>query len=314
MARIFITNSYEEGEKLNPSASVEAEYGDHTVAGTRTTLAHHGANSKNPCPCLGGNIPFPGGVFLVSHFDLDTLGGVMRLMGQKDHEEGREDMFWAVAAQVDTQGVHKLGEIKRSLWREAVKDVSMSTSEFNTVDYFFSCEWENVMDNLHAFWAWSESNRLFAPRDGSIKDVTKFFEEAIRILLIILEGEDAHPEWVQLKKAGQEWVAAKEELNKDSFHKTKKGVILRKSPQFVNHLYNTPEAKIKKAVVAFNTKFKSITVSLADPIPNFSVGKFVQTLWGSEAGGHAVIGGSPRGKEMSFSDAVRAFEELVIIL
>jgi hypothetical protein len=64
------------------------------------------------------------------------------------------------------------------------------------------------------------------------------------------------------------------------------------------------------AVVTFNTKFKSVTVSIADPQPGFSCREFVQKLWGPEAGGHDGIAGSPRGREMTLDDAKTAFTKL----
>jgi len=56
MPTIYITNSHKTARNLRAEATVEAEYGDITVKGTKITLAHHGVNDQNPCPCMGDNI------------------------------------------------------------------------------------------------------------------------------------------------------------------------------------------------------------------------------------------------------------------
>ena len=84
--RILLAPSYELAieamSKEDVKATVEAEYGSHTMLGELITMAHHGANSHNPAPCNWGPVPqIEDGVILVSHLDLDTIGGVMKLLG-----------------------------------------------------------------------------------------------------------------------------------------------------------------------------------------------------------------------------------------
>jgi hypothetical protein len=69
----------------------------------------------------------------LSHIDLDALGGVLSILGKKPGPES----FWALAGKVDVNGAHKLGVLGGSS--------------------------EDVR-RLHAWWAWSESNRCFPPR------------------------------------------------------------------------------------------------------------------------------------------------------
>lgn len=203
--KIFISNNASALKATNPTHTVEAEYGQTVVEGSIATLAHHGQRSDQPCSCLGDNLPkFSNPVIAVSHFDLNTLGGVMRCLGVKDYDgPGEEDLFWQVAALVDTHGIHKLGEIQDILWRKATAHVSTGTSAFNDADYFFGCEWDYTVESLNAFWAWSESHHLFTPRDGSIQDVTEVFMEAIRVVNLLIEGDDHDDETQALYRAGK---------------------------------------------------------------------------------------------------------------
>jgi len=267
------------------SATVEAEYGETVVQGSILTLAHHGDRASRPCPCSLPNMADLGVETIgVSHFDLDTLGGVMAILGRKPEVEydwlgdsypHQYDSFWDTAAAVDLNGVHKLSE----LMANGSDMLDMSTTE--------------VVEALNAFWAWSESNRLFPERDGSVTSVTEFFETAMEVVEKILQGDET------LLQAGRDWATAKAQLDKDSLVESMNGVQLRSSDSFVNHLYGTDT----RAIVGYSTKFKSITVSVPDAIDGFSCGEFLQGIFGPEAGGHAGIGGSPRGIEYTLDDA-----------
>jgi hypothetical protein len=263
--RIFISNS---AANLSgaiagfTSATVEAEFGEAVVEGSVLTLAHHGPRADRPCPCSVGNLPDLGvGVIGVSHFDLDTLGGVMAIMGRKPQSH----LFWDAAAFVDTKGAHKL------------------PSDTPT----------GVSEALQAFWAWSEKNRLYPDRSGSVTDVTDFFEGAMDIVSAILGGDES------LLAAGRSWASEKDQLDQDSLVDTFAGVQLRSSESFVNHLYHDTT----KGIVGFNTETGAITVSVPDPVPGFSCGEFLQGIFGPEAGGRDVIGGSPRGVEYNLETA-----------
>lgn len=58
------------------------------------------------------------------------------------------------------------------------------------------------------------------------------------------------------------------------------------------------------------TRDDSVTISLEKPIRGISCREIVQELWGSEAGGHDGIAGSPRGKSMTEKDLINAAEAL----
>lgn len=261
------------------SGTVEAEYGDTLVEGSAWTLAHHGPRSGNPAPCLAesGSLS-PVTVIGISHFDLDTLMGIGIAMGRRYFKA-----FAAAAAFIDTNGVHRAGAVNIE-------------------------GWEGLRPFFNAFWAWSEDNRLFPPRDGSVMNCTDFIEGALDTLDRILVKDE------ELFKAGEEWAEAKAELNSASFlgyAGPYMQVIKRSSGSFVNHLYNDPESgQLAGYVVALNPERGSVTVSAEDGGHRLSMRELVQGLWGVEAGGHDGIAGSPRGATFGEDELSQAAEAL----
>ncbi|MFH1315668.1 MAG: hypothetical protein ABIH67_04730 [Candidatus Uhrbacteria bacterium] len=269
----------------NPSATVEAEYGNRVVEGSLLTLAHHGLRSNNPAPCLAEN-GCGQGVDLVglSHFDLDTLGGCMAILGNKSEADG----FWNLAAFVDVNGAHKLGQSKASV--------------------------EDVV-RLYAFWAWSKDHRLFAPRGGAVLDVTTEIKAAAAAIMAILNGDH------DLIEAGMEFQGEETHLNSSSFVELVDGVvvrIVRNQTDFVNHLYVTPDGQVAQAVVSLNLGHGGCTISLADPVEGVSCREIVQSVWTDTdddgnllAGGHDGIAGSPRGQRLGLDDLVAVRDVMV---
>ena len=261
------------------TATVEAEFGDVVVEGTISTLAHHGARAGNPCPCLcnpasAGNID----VFGLSHIDLDTIGGVLGLLGKRPGPMS----FWRLAAYVDVRGPHKLNESGAS---------------------------PEDLARLYAWWSWSETHRCAPPRDGSVADVTDYVADAAKTLAAVMSGDP------QLLARGSEWRSKKEELNKSSFFECVNDVIVRVHTEFVNGLYTDPDGcHVAKAVVGYNPERGSVTVSLADPISGVSCAEIARMLWGPLAGGHAGIAGSPRGERLGLDDIVKARDAMVAVL
>jgi hypothetical protein len=252
------------------SATVEAEYGDAVVEGSLLTMAHHGPRAGQPAPCS-----YPNGcgegveVVGLSHFDLDTLGGCAALLGRKPEAPG----FWELAEFVDLNGPHKLGQSGAS---------------------------EENIRRLHAFWAWSRSVRVFAPRDGSVLDVTDKVAEGIAVVERVLADDP------ELLAAGDASRKAEAELNSLSFVELSGGVLVRVAGQFVNHLYASPTGEVAEAVVAYTTTTGAVTISFADSPKGKTARELVQSLWGELAGGHAGIAGSPRERRMSLEDLTAA--------
>lgn len=264
-----------EALKGSTSATVEAEYGERCVPGTVVTLAHHGSRSQNPAPCLASNGIGEGvNVVGLSHVDLDSLGGCLAILGQKPESES----FWQLAAAVDVKGAHKLASLGASA---------------------------EDLRKLYAFWSFSESNRIYPPRDGSVLDVTDKVLAFAEVISKILAGDPV------LLSAGETFRQAGEKLASDSFRGQYGLVVCRESESFVNHLYTGRDVFTGRddfssaAVVARNSKTGSITVSLADPVPGISCRSFVQKLWGPEAGGHDGIAGSPRNVALTIEECHR---------
>lgn len=268
---------------VSATVTVEAEYGSVVVEGAAYTAAHHQRQGPfagrhivaegRPAPCNDDAIPtIAEGTILVSHFDLDTLGGVLRAMGACPVAKS----FWDLAEYVDVSGPHKLG-----LSGASAADVA----------------------RLRAFWAWSQANRVQWPRDA-VTDITEYVHAAKTALEKILADDPA------MLAAGREMAEKEAALNAASFVCLESGVISRRSDTFVNHLYVTPYNWDSDAVVSHNTKTGAITLSLAEPIEGVSCREIVQRLWGPEAGGHAGIAGSPRERVMTDDDFKTAREAM----
>jgi hypothetical protein len=287
--RILLSSNPVELRAAMPHITIEAEYGDEVVTGSLATFAHHGSRSGNPAPCvdpraeaLGSGLGWlashsldPGAAFIIgiSHFDLDTLGGLLRVMWIGNGRGSYE--FWALAAQADVHGPHTLDR--------------------NHPNY----------DQLAAFWAWSEANRIYAPRDGSVLNITEKVKEALMALRGCI-GRDP-----ELIAAGAALLAREDSLNSASYCESSSGVIKRVSGSFTNHMYSTPAGEAMRAVVALNESQDSITISFATPIPGISAKDIVQSLWGPEAGGRDVIAGSPRNRKMDKADLAVAYATVV---
>jgi len=283
--RIYHTTDPEKGKSINPHLTVEAEYGSVVVTGSIYTAAHHQPAGSPwagdhvvpggmPAPCLDENIPQLGETMrvLVSHVDLDTVGGVLRALPGTE-ELFAEDFggFWELAGFVDVNGAHRLHEAPAN---------SMNK------------------ERLYAWWAFAKT----LPRlpFNELTDVTGMFEITCYSALRKILG--CHPEMIE---AGKNFRLQEDALNRKSFLKMEDGIIFRKAEkgEFVNHLYTSPEGTPAEGIVAFSEEFSSVTISLPLPREGVSCRDLVQARWGALAGGHPGIAGSPRGEQMSLADA-----------
>lgn len=281
MMKVYISNNAAALAAVHPDVTVEAEYGEVVVPGLRLTMAHHGPRAGSPAPCsfLNGcaGDDWQGLILGISHVDLDTIGGIMAVMGCKP----RAPRFWDAAVFVDLNGAHKLVQ----------SDVDLSN-----------------IRRLHAYWAFSRECRVYAPRDGTAADVTEAVLAHVDAVRAILEDDE------ELLQAGDAFAAAEATLNVETFRGFDGLVILRASPTFANHLYATPDGKLGLAVVNWNPgpdySGGAITLSLADPVEGVHCGNILRELFGPEAGGHQGIGGSPRGAALPYEEAVRVADEV----
>jgi len=277
--QVLLAPSLDLARGISPTVSVEAEYGAEVVEGSLYTAAHHVAKYKEcPAPCNNQEIPkVEEGVILISHLDLDTIGGVWKAMGI-DPVDKADAGFWRLAEFADLNGPHRLGDF--------------------IPDFEAHKEW------LYSFWAWKEGKVAGYdglprfPRD-KVTDVTSLVREAAEIFCYIQGGAPL------FKEAGLADQKAQQEAKERTFVQLQGAVGVYVGDVFMNGFYDTPEG-MAKALVCFSTKFKSITISLERPIEGLSCRWQVQDLWGPEAGGHEGIAGSPRGKEMTLQDLVEA--------
>jgi hypothetical protein len=277
--KILIANNAPALQAASPDVTVEAEFGDAVVTGTMLTMAHHGPRTGQPAPCSYSNGCAPSVRTIgLSHVDLDTIGGVLAALGRKPMGGLG---FWRLAEFVDLNGAHKLGQSGASA---------------------------GDLRRLNAYWAFSRGVRVYAPRDGTVADVTADVLKHVEAVEKILGCDET------MLLAGDEFAKGEADLNAKTFVSIERGVILRRSTSFANHLYTTPDGQIAKAVVSWNPgpdlSGGAITASLADPVPGLSCGETLKALFGPEAGGHAGIGGSPRGKALPESDALLVVEAL----
>lgn len=241
------------------TASVEAEYGDDVVCGRIVTLAHHGPRCGQPAPCVAQVNKIIGGTILVSHIDLDTLGGIMALTGVKPDAPD----FWEGAAFVDVMGPHHIHELH-----------------------------DEVQSMLNAYYAFAEAHK--GERITTIADITEAIEPHVSAV-VCLCGEDT-PAKTNLLREGAEWRNRVTQAVEGCLVCEDENVRAFKTPGvFCASSYYSPNiGAVAKATVTLNTKFGAITVAFEDGGKAHSAKAIVQSLWGEGAGGRDGIAGSPR--------------------
>jgi len=277
-------------ENVRAAVTVEAEYGSLVAEGTEYTAAHHQKEGPyagrhvvgptgRPAPCNDPNIPVIGedAQILISHVDLDTIGGVLRAGGDHQHLFAPEFQgFWDTAEWIDLNGVHG-----------------------------FDTEHAEA-PRMFAVWAWIGEHREHWPKD-QLADVTDFMNHAADAIHTILTGKTSRHTQQELMDAGKAHLDARDALALASWAETRQtpsgtAIIIRKSETFVNHLYQDPNGVSAVSIIAFNTAENALTVSLFEDIEGVSCRDMVQDLWGPLAGGHQNIAGSPRGQPMTSDD------------
>lgn len=247
------------------AATVEAEYGDYCIEGTEATLAHHGSRSMNPAPCNTPDVPtLTEGTILVSHLDLDSLGGVLDLMGEKIEDPD----FWKGAEFIDLNGPHHIQELS-----------------------------QDVQDKLNAVYAWDATQPRV--RYMEMTDVTDVVDSKKEMLSKVLD--ERHPEHEKMLQDGRDWKekttrAVENCLESETRYSRH---FITDSTFCASGYYSAEQDNVVPATVTLNTKLNSITVSFADSGEKVSAKEFVQGLWGPEAGERDGIAGSPRGWDLS---------------
>lgn len=275
--RVILAPSYDIAKNIKAEATVEAEYGDECLEGTMVTLAHHGPRSNNPAPCNTPDVPElpPFATVVVSHIDLDTLGGIYALQGRKPEDY----RFWEAAEMIDVKGAHHIHELDK-----------------------------DIQDKLNAYYAYNDGQ----PRQRYTEaiDVTKQIDDTYNVVNTIVDIND--PEHDKLITAGKEWAQTREKEVEDQLVYENKDVrVFDTNGIFCAASYFSPNQNtICPATVTYNEKFKSITLAFEDGGKQLNAKEIVQELWGPEAGGREGIAGSPRNVEMTKNDLAKLVNEL----
>lgn len=275
--RVILAPSYDIAKNIKAEATVEAEYGDECLEGTMVTLTHHGPRSNNPAPCNTPDVPElpPFATVVVSHIDLDTLGGIYALQGRKPEDY----RFWEAAEMIDVKGAHHIHELDK-----------------------------DIQDKLNAYYAYNDGQ----PRQRYTEaiDVTKQIDDTYNVVNAIVDIND--PEHDKLITAGKEWAQTREKEVEDQLVYENKDVrVFDTNGIFCAVSYFSPNQNtICPATVTYNEKFKSITLAFEDGGKQLNAKEIVQELWGPEAGGREGIAGSPRNVEMTKNDLAKLVNEL----
>ncbi len=277
--RILLAPTWATARTVTADVTIEAEYGSNVAIGRVATAAHHQRSGpwsgSAPAPCndrrLSSLDPTEVGVILVSHLDLDTIGGCLRAMGVADMFRPEFDAFWALAEAVDVAGRHRLPELGG-----APLDV----------------------DRLLAFAAYTTTVIAARPRPPAheIADVTEVVVAAGAFLRKIL------PDAEEARALARREDAEQRALDAASFVRQNGPVVVRHVPRrglFVNHLYGAG-----KVVASWSAESGALTLSAAEP-GVLDCRAVVQGLWGPQAGGHEGIAGSPRGVVYGVEDLDR---------
>ena len=267
--KIILANKYEDAAGMDIDATVEAEYGEQVIEGKEYTLAHHcGKYRGHPAPCEFPNQQGFDGVTLISHIDLDTIGGCLELYGLKPEDKA----FWKGAGFIDVKGPHHIHELD-----------------------------EEVQAKLQAYRAYS--NSLERIKSDAPRDVTKDILAARQVIDDIIAGDEN-----QLRR-GEEWrVNAEAAIEANLVYENEYVRAFVTNDVFCSAAYySKTQDKVIPAVVSYNKRYNSVTVSFEDGGERFEASTIVKELWGDMAGGHAGIAGSPRGWDLTMEEAYMEF-------
>ena len=315
MPRIFLATNPDHARDLRPDVTIEAEYGGVVVEGRLYTAAHHQPSGPYqgrhtggtaPAPCNNPEIPvlIDDEIVILSHLDLDSIGGTLRAIYGDCPLFDHNVEFWNRAEWVDTNGVHRFD-------RE-----------------------DDLYPVFAAWWAWLEEHRP-EPDHTRAVNVTAFIETATGVLwdlLAVYPTRESLDRRDVLMAAGEAFTAREDALNTESFYRSFNIgspddsilLITRKSDQSTYHLYRLPprddgkEVEVADAILSLNTKHGSITLSFADGGERYNAREIVRFLWPDKddqgrflAGGHPGIAGCPRNLAADDRDLHTAFLALI---
>lgn len=255
--KVIIAFSENSTKSIMATATVEAEYGDIAVKGTKVTLAHHVTEYRDcQAPCVAKVAPLEAGsVIVVSHVDLDTVGGCLALLGVKPNC----DMFWEATAFIDLNGPHNTYLL-------------VSTEQ----------------DMMNALWAWQTINK--PKRFSDKEDITEVILSYVPAIEAIISGE------TDIIAEGKKWASeiAKRVEEKLYLETDNIRAFITDHVFCASSYYSPIRKRSVNATVSMNTETHGIIIAFADRDAQYSASSIAKSIWEDHAGGHAGIAGSPR--------------------
>jgi hypothetical protein len=269
--KILLANSYELAKNISGiHATVEAEYGDTVIKGTKFTFAHHSKDYKNfPAPCEMENIEEFDGDILISHIDLDTIGGCLALYNKKPEDKN----FWKEIGYLDVNGPHHIHELP-----------------------------PDVQKKITAYWAYNSTH--IKEKHIGVCDVTDEILQSGKILQKIVDNDE------EMLYNGIIWKEETEKRVENNLKRENNNVrCFETEDVFCSSSYYSPKLeKIIPAIVVLNKKMNCVTISFADGGKKYNAAIIAKYLWGDLAGGHDGIAGSPRGWNITYDELKTEFD------
>lgn len=258
--------------------TVEAEYGDEVIEGQLGTLAHHGKRQSNPAPCNWPDVPQVNNkdYILISHIDLDTVGGILAAEGIKPVDKA----FWDGAEYIDINGRHHMGKLST-----------------------------NVQNQLNAVYAWMAMNPVGPYRETI--DVSQIIEDyCFGINSIINETGILHDLMIEF---GKVWNAKQNRIREECLVREFDSlrVFCTKGVSCAAAYYSPEKGRIIPATLTLDQVKHNITLAFEDGGKQHSAVQIMQEIFGDEAGGKDGIAGTPYGIDYNMRDLMKTAETLV---
>ena len=264
-----------------PTLSIKAEYGAFVLEGTKYTSAHNqpvGSDyNGRPTPCNDENIPVLSEeeVVIISTVDVSTIGGLMRASGKHSDLFSEHVSFWNLVEESDLCGTQLLEEDHPYYFclRGIIKHIAETKEDY--------------------------------PQDRN-SELTEYVEKISDYISVALQSTDRGENF----NLGVQAVQADLELNLDTFvSMTPISLIVRKTKgEECNHLCSNPDGLKGVGVISYNEKWKSIKVSVADALTDFSCLSFLKEVLGRGSKGDKTEAVSPPEKNYSENE----FKEIAI--
>lgn len=301
--------SLEEAKTIieKPFITIECEFGDKYIKGDYMTIVHHGEFSKNLSSAISvhhnlahatydymdsQDLPIEGKSIMVNALDLDTMLAiyVIECSAKEEPYMGENYPPYAFLRAVDRAdrfGVHKLKE-----WSTKKEERVLQGEDTELKDK------EKAYKMVLAYHTWANEIKLKFEPDFMVQ-----MQKGLDFIESMIKDDSIIEEYYNKE------TSRKQEVESMLFTESEKGRLFNTTGIFCGADYEG-----KSFIVAFNQKFKAVTLSFEDGGKQHNAVTIMQELFGSEAGGHAGIAGTPRGKEFTFGDAKVVFDKVEAIV